>query len=420
MPDPLPPGVGFPGIIFQETASGAFNKNGDFGNDDNVGSPLDLDGSTSGPEAPQERKKRRKRTKNNKISWRKVQTIVQNPDNQITERMDAIVSAGVGYVAGVPFAIGGTSGIVMYWAREDVDLKRLRTAENEGYLRAAAHLVGSAWAVRGPRQILLEQMERKKKENFGKVRRKMHQLLKMSSLDELAQPKLGTPSTSTLSTSTSCSESSTNSNTFFSYTQRKIREETIKFQGAHMAVPLPASTRESLYTVIGVLLTLLIIGGANQQVTRTYGGDWSIVMGPFGALLCLQFALTPAPAAQPRNAMVGQIIALTVALSVSYIPTAVFIREALATAITIGLMARLAVVHPPGGASALLFASGKYTWSNMFTMLVANMVAIGMFVLINNFNMQRQYPTYWGFGVTKNILCPKKAKPSEDESESEQ
>ena len=418
MPDPLPPGVGFPGIIFQETASGALTKNGDFGNDGNVGSPLNLNASIIDPEAAQERKNRRKRKNKNKISWQKVESIVKNPDNQITERMNAIASAGVGYVAGVPFAIGGTSGIVMYWAREDVDLKRLRTTENEGYLRAAAHLVGSAWAVRGPRQILLEQRERKKNENFGKVRRKMHQLLKKSSLEELAQPKLETPSTSTLSTSTSGSDSSTKSNAFLSYTQQKIREEAIKFQGAHMAVPPPASTRESLYTIIGVLLTLLMIGGANDRVTRKYGRNWSVVMGPFGALLCLQFALTPAPAAQPRNAVVGQVIALTVALSVSYIPTAAFVREALATAITIGLMARLAVVHPPGGASALLFASGKYTWSNMFTMLVANMVAIGMAILINNFNMLRQYPTYWGFGVTKKILCPKKAKPFEDASES--
>lgn len=93
VPDPLPPGVGFPGILFQEAASGSITQT-----DINIGAlDIDLDKNRTDPETQENPKRRdRKKTRQDSLVWRKVQSIVQNPDNQITERMDAIASAGVG------------------------------------------------------------------------------------------------------------------------------------------------------------------------------------------------------------------------------------------------------------------------------------------------------------------------------------
>lgn len=296
-----------------------------------------------------------------------------------------------------------------------MDVHRLQTTENERYLKAAAHLVGSAWAVRAPRQHLVEKRTKAKDHNFGRVRRKMQHMLRHSStIEELAKPKLDS---STFSASSS-SQASTVSSRCCRYAQNKLGTEIVKFRGAKMCVPQPVSTNESLFSFVGVTLTLLAVGALNQHLTNTYGKDWTIVMGPLGALLTLQYSLTSAPAAQPRNAIIGQLISLTVAISVGYLPTEVYIKQALGTAIAVGLMGRAAAVHPPGGAAALLFSSGTYSWSNMVTFMLADVITIGMAVLINNSNSLRQYPTYWGLGVTKHLFCPSKPKPElDDETE---
>lgn len=127
--------------------------------------------------------------------------------------------------------------------------------------------------------------------------------------------------------------------------------------------------------------------------------------------MTLQFALTPAPASQPRNIILGQTVVMTISLGVSYANSMeVYIRQALATALTIMVMTKFVIVHPPAGASALLFAGGGQTWSNMLTMLVGNIVAIIVAVIINNYNDGRSYPTYWGLGFLIDYYRARKEK----------
>jgi CBS-domain-containing membrane protein len=50
-------------------------------------------------------------------------------------------------------------------------------------------------------------------------------------------------------------------------------------------------------------------------------------------------------------------------------------KQSLSTALAVAAMAKLGVVHPPAGAAALIFASGgNFTWTNLATMLVGNVV----------------------------------------------
>jgi CBS-domain-containing membrane protein len=73
-------------------------------------------------------------------------------------------------------------------------------------------------------------------------------------------------------------------------------------------------------------------------------------------------------------------------------------------------MAKLTIVHPPVGASALLFAGGQ-TWSNILTMLFGNVIAILFAIIINNYNQGQSYPTYWGVGFfVKHYITGKKEK----------
>ena len=118
--------------------------------------------------------------------------------------------------------------------------------------------------------------------------------------------------------------------------------------------------------------------------------------------MTLQYGLAMAPASQPRNALYGQTLAVTIALAYSYIPESampLWVRVPLATATAIACMTRLGITHPPAGAAALILSgSTQYDWMILPLMLLGNVLAIIMATFINNLSEKRQYPTYLKFG----------------------
>src|SRR3569623_1690205 len=125
----------------------------------------------------------------------------------------------------------------------------------------------------------------------------------------------------------------------------------------------------------------------------------------FGAFMTLLYGLTAAPASQPRNAILGQIVSMSIALAISYAPTmGGWLRESIAASLAIAAMAKLGITHPPAGASAVLFASGVYGWGNMALTLVGTLISIVMATLINNVSNKRQLPIYWGTEFVKPLL----------------
>ena len=115
-----------------------------------------------------------------------------------------------------------------------------------------------------------------------------------------------------------------------------------------------------------------------------------------GALTTLQYNLTAAPASQPRNAIFAQIFAITISILLSYIPNVEpWFRSALAPAIVIPGMAKLGIIHPPAGAAAIVFSSGKVRWEHFGIFLSGVAITIVTAVGINNMSDKRQYPTSW-------------------------
>jgi CBS-domain-containing membrane protein len=72
----------------------------------------------------------------------------------------------------------------------------------------------------------------------------------------------------------------------------------------------------------------------------------------------------------------GQILSLSIAILISQIDwLTIWMKQSLSTALAVAAMAKLGVVHPPAGAAALIFASGdNFTWTNLASMLVGNVV----------------------------------------------
>lgn len=127
--------------------------------------------------------------------------------------------------------------------------------------------------------------------------------------------------------------------------------------------------------------------------------------------MTLQYGLTAAPASQPRNAIIGQALSLTIAHLIGQISgLELWLKQTLATSLAIGVMVFLGVTHPPAGAAALVFSGGKMSWRQLGLMILGNVIAILSATLINNWNDKRQYPTFWGLRPITTIFGPKKKK----------
>ena len=195
--------------------------------------------------------------------------------------------------------------------------------------------------------------------------------------------------------------------------KKRIIMAARKWKGANNDPPPPFSNVEALWTFAGCFLTILMLLYFSDFINEQ-NSQYSLVLGPFGALVTLQYSLTSAPASQPRNVILGQAISISIALCMTYTRLEANIRRSLGTALCVSLMARLGVTHPPAGAAALIFTGGGYTWVHMGIMLAGNVLAIISAAGINNFNVKRQYPTSWGFGYWIKYVCPRKGSKKGD------
>lgn len=171
-----------------------------------------------------------------------------------------------------------------------------------------------------------------------------------------------------------------------------------KVRGGSAGIPPAFTWRQCAWSFTGVILTHAILSRFGLWIKQQSSGDLSLVLAPLGALTTLQYNLTAAPASQPRNAIFAQIFAITIAILISYIPFTpenAWFRSALAPAIVIPGMAKLGIIHPPAGAAAIVFSSGKVGWADFGIFLVGVCMAIVTAVIINNGSDRRQYPTSW-------------------------
>lgn len=186
--------------------------------------------------------------------------------------------------------------------------------------------------------------------------------------------------------------------------QFRVLSVVDKSKGGSIRPPPSVPWVNTFWTFSGVFLTLCTLVNLSNLVSS------ALVLAPFGALLTLQYSLTAAPASQPRTIIYGQLICMgTVLLShiilnfgmgwakQSYLPLVV----ALGTA----LMTKSGTAHPPAAAAmvALLDSHHSDDFATLLVsasvLLLANMVAIGTAILINNLSEARHYPVYWEFGA---------------------
>lgn len=298
------------------------------------------------------------------LIWRDIHTLNLDPDQPTFLRLEVLEKAGFAKIAGVKFDMCGQKGIVVYFTKGNTNVSKLSSTENETYLRNAATMIGSSVALTKSRKALVH---------------------KTTSVD-ISKPVIQKSNESTI-----------NESKFL----HNIIQYSRKLLGGNLQPPPPMKFSESFLSFFGAFVALLSVAGLSEAIKNVSAGKYSIIMGPFGALMTLQYSLVMAPASQPRNIIFGQTVAICISMCLSYVPEPVlpvWIRSSLATATTIGMISKMGIIHPPAGATALLVASSEFDWMVLPLMLVGNMVAIVIATVVNNLSENRQYPTYYYVG----------------------
>ncbi|KAK3944374.1 HPP family protein [Diplogelasinospora grovesii] len=158
------------------------------------------------------------------------------------------------------------------------------------------------------------------------------------------------------------------------------------------------------WAFVGIFCSLALIATVGRYVPSFAGHAVPTIIGSFGAAAVLDFYAIESPLAQPRNAILGQLISSIVGVAINKLfalsPMYRDIRwigAALSCASATAAMALTGTVHPPAGATALMAVAddgaAHLGWFLIPVVMLGCALMLCMALLVNN--VQRCFPFYW-------------------------
>ncbi|KAJ2664361.1 hypothetical protein IWW48_000879 [Coemansia sp. RSA 1200] len=190
---------------------------------------------------------------------------------------------------------------------------------------------------------------------------------------------------------------------------KSIGSYAMQMRGAQQCVyeiqqPPPPMLIWAVFSGFTSFLAVLIIG-----VIDKYGGVFKhhrlpFAIAPVGAASVLIFGVPSSPLSQPRNVIVGHMIAALIGtfmreLFLHASDSFEWMPGALAVGISIGLMGLTNCYHPPAGATAFMagYSSPMVKrvgwWFPLYPVLPLTLILLGLGILFNN--LARVYPVFW-------------------------
>ncbi|PNY25290.1 Transmembrane protein [Tolypocladium capitatum] len=158
------------------------------------------------------------------------------------------------------------------------------------------------------------------------------------------------------------------------------------------------------WAFVGIFCAILLIEAVSKRVPSFESHGAPIIVGSFGAAAVLEFYAIEAPLAQPRNAVLGQLISTLVGVAVAKLfqlsdrfDDIQWVGGALACASATAAMALTKTVHPPAGATALLAVVDtdlvRMGWFLVPVIMLGCALMLAVALLVNN--IERRFPVYW-------------------------
>jgi CBS domain-containing membrane protein len=155
-----------------------------------------------------------------------------------------------------------------------------------------------------------------------------------------------------------------------------------------------------LWSAVGSFLGIYLIA----VFGKLFSTDFVFLLGSFGASAVLVYGAPEAPFSQPRNLIGGHILSAfcgVICVKIfGFLPFEILC--AVSVALSVFVMHFTATMHPPGGATALIYVMGSdlYTIGWLYPIAPIGVGAFLMLIvalLVNNIssNEKRHYPVYW-------------------------
>ncbi|KAI1105078.1 HPP family protein [Jackrogersella minutella] len=158
------------------------------------------------------------------------------------------------------------------------------------------------------------------------------------------------------------------------------------------------------WAFIGVFCSLNIVMFVSRAIPSFEDHGAPIIIGSFGAAAVLEFYAIESPLSQPRNAILGQLFASIIGVTIGKLfalgsasRELTWLAGSLSCACAVAFMALTGTIHPPAGATALLaVVDGEVAhlgWFLLPVVLLGCILMQCMALLLNN--IQRRFPMYW-------------------------
>ncbi|MCX5892807.1 MAG: HPP family protein [Deltaproteobacteria bacterium] len=164
--------------------------------------------------------------------------------------------------------------------------------------------------------------------------------------------------------------------------------------------PPRVNLTETLWSWLGAFLGIGLVAYLNQTLMEP--ADLILLIGSLGASAVLIYGAIKSPLAQPRNLVGGHLISALIGVTAyKLLFPFPWLAAAVAVATSIAVMHATKTLHPPGGATALIFVMGSPKIHHLGYLYVLMPVAAGVALmllvalLVNNLSPRRRYPEFW-------------------------
>lgn len=138
-----------------------------------------------------------------------------------------------------------------------------------------------------------------------------------------------------------------------------------------------------IWSWIGAFIGIMAVAGMHNYLHLLSKGEFSLMIGSFGATAVLAYGAVESPLAQPKNIIGGHILSAIVGVTAfKLFGGNVWLASAIAVATAIAVMQITNTVHPPGGATALIAVIGGSQIHNLGYLYPFAPVGVGAVLMV--------------------------------------
>jgi CBS-domain-containing membrane protein len=178
-----------------------------------------------------------------------------------------------------------------------------------------------------------------------------------------------------------------------------MRDYFAKMKGGAMSPP-GVGIGELFWSWLGAVIGIGLCGYLSSKYFEPR--DLTMIIGSFGASAVLVYGAIKSPLAQPRNLIGGHVLSGLVGVACyQMFGETIWLAAALAVSLAIVSMLATKTLHPPGGATALIFVIGGpkiHSLGFLYAIIPAGAGAVILLIValvVNNLSKNRKYPEYW-------------------------